>query len=96
MKANWYEMSGYYLPWVLLIVVSLWVSLADFFWALKHGQFSEQERARYLPLRSEIGPPLISHPSKLTREVYALLGVLCMGGAALLVVLITVFLRPGG
>ena len=89
-------MSGYYLPWVLLIVVSLWVSLAAFFWALKHGQFSEQERARYLPLRSEISPPLIPHPSKLTHEVYALLGVLCMGGAALLVVLITVFLRPGG
>ena len=89
-------MSGYYLPWVLLIVVSLWVSLAAFFWALKHGQFSEQERARYLPLRSEISPPLIPHASKPTREVYALLGVLCMGGLALLVVLITVLFRPGG
>ena len=89
-------MSGYYLPWVLLIVVSLWVSLAAFFWALKHGQFSEQERARYLPLRNEIASPLIPHPSKPTREVYALLGVLCMGGLALLVLLITVLLRPGG
>ena len=48
------DMSGYYLPWVLLIVVSLWVSLAGFFWALRHGQFSEQERARYLPLRDEL------------------------------------------
>ena len=88
-------MSGYYLPWVLLIVVSLWVSLAAFFWALKHGQFSEQERARYLPLRSEISPPLSAHPSRPTREVYALLGVLCMGGLVLLVLLITVLLRPG-
>jgi nitrogen fixation-related uncharacterized protein len=89
-------MSLYYLPWILLIAASLWVSLAGFFWALKHGQFSEQERARYLPLRSEITPPLIPYPSKFTREVYALLGVLCMGGLALLVLLITVFLRPGG
>jgi cbb3-type cytochrome oxidase maturation protein len=89
-------MSGYYLPWVLLIVASLWVSLAAFFWALKHGQFSEQERARYLPLRSEISPPLIRHPSKPTREVYALVAVLCMGFLGLLVTLITVFLRPGG
>jgi cbb3-type cytochrome oxidase maturation protein len=89
-------MGGYYLPWLLLIVVSLWVSLAAFFWALKHGQFSEQERARYLPLRSEICPPLVPHPSKPTREVWALLGVLCMGGLALLVLLVTVFLKPGG
>ena len=89
-------MSGYYLPWVLLIVVSLWVSLAAFFWALKHGQFSEQERARYLPLRSEISPPLIKHPSKPTREVYALLGVLCMGVLGLIVTLITVLFRRGG
>jgi cbb3-type cytochrome oxidase maturation protein len=89
-------MSPYYLPWILLIVASLWVSLAAFFWALKHGQFSDQERARYLPLRSEISPPLIKHPSKPTCEVYALLGVLCMGGLALLVLLITVLSRTGG
>ena len=89
-------MTGYYFPWVVLMVVSLWVSLAAFFWALKHGQFSEQERARYLPLRGEISLSPIPRPSKPTREVYALLGVLCMGGAALLVVLIAVFLRPGG
>ena len=89
-------MSLYYLPWVLLLLISLWVSLAAFFWALKHGQFSDQERARYLPLRSEISPPLITHPSQPTREVWALLGVLCMGGLGLLVTLIAVFLRPGG
>ncbi len=89
-------MSGYYLPWVLLIIISLWVSLAGFFWALKHGQFSEQERARYLPLRSEIKPALLARPSKATPEIYALLAVLCMGGLALLVLLITVFSRPQG
>ncbi|OPY75443.1 MAG: hypothetical protein A4E65_03565 [Syntrophorhabdus sp. PtaU1.Bin153] len=89
-------MSGYYLSWVLLIVLSLWVSLAAFFWALRHGQFSEQERARYLPLRNEVSPPPVAHPSKFTREVYALLGILGMGGLALLAVLITVFLKQGG
>ncbi len=89
-------MSGYYLPWVLLIVASLWVSLAAFFWALKHGQFSDQERARYLPLRSEESPPAIARPSQATREVYALLGVLCMGGCALLILLVIVLLRRQG
>jgi cbb3-type cytochrome oxidase maturation protein len=89
-------MSPYYLPWILLIVASLWVSLAAFFWALKHGQFSDQERARYLPLRDEVILAPLPRPSKRTREVYALLVVLCMGVLGLLVTLIAVVLRPGG
>ena len=36
------------LIWVLLILVA--------FWAYRNGQFSDQDRARYLALRS--GPPL--------------------------------------
>src|SRR5512143_1166284 len=90
------DVSGYYLPWVLLIVVSLWVSLAAFFWALRHGQFSEQERARYLPLRGEIGPAGLARPSRLTREAYALLAVFCMGVLGLLITLIAVLSGPGG
>ena len=46
-------MSFYYLPWIMLVVISLWVSLAAFFWAFRHGQLADQERARYLPLRGE-------------------------------------------
>jgi hypothetical protein len=89
-------MNGYYLSWTLLVVISLWISLGAFFWALRHGQLTEQERARYLPLRSEISPPLVAHPARLTREVYALLCILCVGCLALLVVLITLFFKPGG
>ncbi len=89
-------MSGYYLPWVLLIAVSLWVSLAGFFWALKHGQFAEQERARYLPLRDEIGPEPLVRPSGFRREAFALVAILCMGILGLLVTLIAVVSRPGG
>jgi nitrogen fixation-related uncharacterized protein len=89
-------MSGYYLSWVLLIVISLWVSLGGFFWALRHGQFSEQERARYLPLRGEIIPPPVERPSRPTPEIYALLGILCMGGLVLLIALITVLEKTGG
>jgi cbb3-type cytochrome oxidase maturation protein len=89
-------MNSYYLPWVLLIVISLWVSLAAFFWALRHGQFSDQQRARYLPLRGEVSSAPLAHPSRLTREVYALIAVLCMGVLGLLVTLITVLFKPGG
>jgi cbb3-type cytochrome oxidase maturation protein len=88
--------SLYYLPWVLLLLISLWVSLAAFFWALKHGQFSEQERARYLPLRSETGPAPLAFPSRLTPEIYALAAVLCMGLLGLLITLIAVLSKPGG
>ena len=60
----------YYLPWVLLIVASLWVSLAGFLWAFKSGQFSDQDRARYLPLRGEVLPSPVKDPAKFSREVY--------------------------
>jgi cbb3-type cytochrome oxidase maturation protein len=63
----------YYLPWVLLIVASVWVSLAGFLWAFKSGQFSDQDRARYLPLRGEVLPSPVKDPAKISREVYVLI-----------------------
>ena len=69
----------YYLPWVFLVVASLWVSLAAFFWGLKSGQFSDQTRARYLPLRDECLSPGLKNPSKPGPEVYLLFGILGLG-----------------
>ncbi|MGO9554723.1 MAG: cbb3-type cytochrome oxidase assembly protein [Syntrophobacteraceae bacterium] len=48
----------YYSGWLFLVVMSLIVSLAAFIWGLRAGQFSDQERARYLPL----GKDLLSQP----------------------------------
>jgi len=48
----------YYVGWLFLVGISLSVSLAAFIWALRAGQFSDQERARYLPL----GKDLLSEP----------------------------------
>jgi nitrogen fixation-related uncharacterized protein len=89
-------MNPYYFYWVMLIMIGLWVSLSAFFWAFKHGQFSEQERARYLPLRNEVIPQRIANPSKPTSEVYALLGILCLGCLALLAVVVAAFYKAGG
>jgi len=89
-------MHGYYLPRVLLIVVSLWVSLAGFLWALKEGQFSEQERARYLPLRGELVAGARKEKVSGRRELIVLIGVLGIGGALMLCALIVLFLGPGG
>ena len=69
----------YYLPWVFLVVASLWVSLAAFFWGLKSGQFSDQARARYLPLRGECLSPPLKNPAKARPEVYLLFGILGLG-----------------
>ena len=89
-------MSGYYLPWVLLIVVSLWVSLAGFVWALSHGQFSEQERARYLPLRDELGAIPKRSNATSWRNMVAPIAVLGIGGLVMAAVIVLMCILPGG
>ena len=52
-----------YFPYfVAYIAIGLSISLLVFFWALKTGQFKDQQRARFLPLRDEPeqGPVKIS------------------------------------
>ncbi len=86
----------YYLPWVLLIVASVWVSLAGFLWAFKNGQFSDQDRARYLPLRGEVLSAPVKDPAKISREVYVLLA---LAGAVVLLlaaVLVGILAYPKG
>ena len=48
----------YYTSWLFLVAISLAVSLAAFLWGLRSGQFSDQDRARYLAL----GGDLLSEP----------------------------------
>lgn len=43
----------YYLGWLLLILLGVGLGIWAFVWALSSGQFAEQERARFLPLRDE-------------------------------------------
>lgn len=43
----------YYPYFLTYIIAGLILSLAVFGWALKNGQFREQERARFLPLEDE-------------------------------------------
>ena len=81
----------YYLSWIVLVVMSLWVSVVGFIWALKSGQFSDQTRARYLPLRDDFPLPRVKNPARVSFEVYFLLAVLGMGCSILLAVLIMTF-----
>jgi nitrogen fixation-related uncharacterized protein len=61
----------YYLAWLLLMIVGLVVSVLLFMWAFQTGQFSDQTRARYLPL---VGERLAAEgEGRIGRERYALM-----------------------
>lgn len=75
--------------WLALVMISLWLSLVAFVWALKNGQFTEQARARYFPLRDQTSPVPAGDPAKLTVEVYVLAGIVI---CALLIMLTPVAL----
>ncbi len=81
---------AYYVPWVLLVVVSLWAALAGFIWALSNGQFSDQQRARFLPLR-DLPPAPNPDQRKPNRAIATLLSLLgtavVMMGAAVYILL---------
>ena len=69
-----------YFPFfVAYMAVGFAVSLGVFFWALGRGQFSDQQRARFLAL--EGGAPVA--PAQLTRrgliETVALVALACCG-----------------
>jgi cbb3-type cytochrome oxidase maturation protein len=79
----------FYFAWIILVAAGLLASLGVFLWALRTGQFFDQERARYLPLSDPYPLPPVENPSKLSREVYALILVI---GIGLLGMIVTIFL----
>jgi cbb3-type cytochrome oxidase maturation protein len=72
----------YYPYFIAYIGIGLAISLGVFFWALKSGQFQDQQRARFLPLRDDLDSP----PSRTSRahrvEVYGLFFLAVAGLAA--------------
>jgi nitrogen fixation-related uncharacterized protein len=84
---------AFYVWWIGLTAAALWVSLAVFVWAVQAGQFSDQDRARYLPLRNEnLAPPAQhEHPSRLSIEVYALMAVAGLGLFSIAMTLVLLF-----
>jgi cbb3-type cytochrome oxidase maturation protein len=67
---------------MILVAFSLLISLLAFFWGIQSGQFSDQERARFLPLRDALPQTSGKDPAKLTIEVYVLLfiGLMVVSG----------------
>jgi len=83
----------FYVWWIGLITAALWVSITVFVWAVQAGQFSDQERARYLPLRNETlaAPTQQKHPARLSVEVYALMIVAVLGLLSIAMTLVLLF-----
>ena len=71
-----------YFPYfIAYIVIGLGITLLVFWWAVKSGQFQDQQRARFLPLRDQDNSPV--KVSRFSRwEMYGLFFLACAGLAA--------------
>ena len=69
----------YYPFFIAYMLVGFTVSLLVFLWALRKGQFTNQDRARFLPLGGEPDPRPVK-VSKYDRiEILALAGLVSLG-----------------
>ena len=78
-----------YFPYfITYMAVGFVISLLVFFWALKNGQFKDQQRARFLPLEDE-RKAFVEKVSNIKRyEIYALMFLALAGLAASAAVLV--------
>jgi cbb3-type cytochrome oxidase maturation protein len=83
-----------YFPYfIAYITIGLVIGVTVFFWALRNGQFQDQQRARFLPLERE-GDRGEARASRWKRyEIYMLFILACAGlmssGAVLVFALVT-------
>lgn len=78
-----------YFPYFMTyMIIGFAVSLVVFFWALRNGQFKDQQRARFLPLEDELETHTVKVSKTNRYEGYALLGLACAGLMASAAVLI--------
>ena len=85
----------YYPYFISYMVFGLLVALIVFAWALKNGQFKDQQRARFLPL-TQAGPQKSVRATRASRiEVYALFGLVIVGLCSSFAVVIFALWRAG-
>ena len=78
----------YYPYFIAYMAAGFVISLVVFFWALNNGQFRDQQRARFIPLATDLN----SRPVRASRffriEFYALFALLCLVLASSMAVVI--------
>lgn len=81
----------YYSFFLIYLVVGFTITLTIFFWAVKNGQFRDQQRARFLPLEKEEKRPAKS-VSRFNRyqgfAIFGLMACTLLGSTLVLVYLI--------
>jgi cbb3-type cytochrome oxidase maturation protein len=85
----------YYPYFITYMLAGFVISILVFVWALRNGQFRDQQRARFLPLERDVtGKPVrVSGMNRI--EGYALFGLACLGLLATAAVLIFALVRGG-
>ena len=85
----------YYSFFITYMIVGFCITLCVFFWALKNGQFKDQQRARFLPLQEgEARPPV--NVSRWNRyQAYVLFGLFVSVLGASAIVLVYALARAG-
>jgi len=87
---------AYLFPWIFLILGSLVAGIGLFVWAYHSGQFFDQGRARYLPLRGvDLGTANRGRTS-LTKKPYELIVLFTGAIAVFLFTLVLVLLNGKG
>lgn len=71
----------YYPYFLAYILTGIFIGIAVFVWALKNGQFSDQQRARFLALE-EVRPQAQAAPLKTGFELYCIFYLALAGVAA--------------
>ncbi len=79
--------------WILLVILSLWASSLAFVWGFRSGQFSDPDRARYLPLSEDLSPPPAEMPRARSAQAYAMIAISILGLIALAAPVAIMFLR---
>jgi len=87
---------AYLLPWIVLILGSLLAGIGLFVWACRSGQFSEQGRARYLPLKGVDSGKVNTGEVCQTKPPYELIALLTGAVAILLFTLVLVLVNGKG
>jgi cbb3-type cytochrome oxidase maturation protein len=83
-----------YFPYfIAYMTAGLIISILVFLWALKTGQFKDQQRARFLPLYGDVE----SEPARTSRlnriGAYVLFGIVCSGLLASAVFVLFVLIK---
>jgi cbb3-type cytochrome oxidase maturation protein len=78
----------YYPYFIAYMAAGFVISLVVFFWALNHGQFKDQQRARFIPLQSDLDSRPVNASRFFRIETVVLFTLLCLMLASSMAVVI--------